>query len=170
MREPPVERAERSGERGEHAPSVPNCGTVLAVCVSQGGIPKHPVASAAISEHGVEGDKQRFKYHGGVNRAVCLFAIEDYLELEADGVRAKAPGAYGENILTRGLDYTRLRAGDRLSVGDELVIEIHDVREPCKTLRSVDARFPDLMLGRSGFVCRVITPGVARAGMEIRKT
>jgi hypothetical protein len=35
-------------------------------------------------------------------------------------------------------------------------LAIHDVREPCKTLKSVDARFPNLMLGRSGFVCRVV--------------
>jgi cyclic pyranopterin phosphate synthase len=144
-------------------------GSVLAVCVSPGGIPKHPVASARVEGTGVEGDKQRYAYHGGANRAVCLFSIEDYQKLELDGVRAQAPGAYGENLLTQGLDYEKLRAGDRLQVGDDLVLEIHDVREPCKTLRSVDARFPNLMLGRSGFVCRVLRAGVARAGMAIRK-
>lgn len=145
------------------------CGTVLAVCVSQGGIPKAPVASARVADTGVEGDKQRYAYHGGANRAVCLFSIEDYRKLELDGVRAQAPGAYGENLLTQGLDYDRLRAGDRLQVGEDVVLEIHDVREPCKTLRSLDARFPNLMLGRSGFVCKVLHAGVARAGMAIRK-
>jgi MOSC domain-containing protein YiiM len=142
-------------------------GVVLAVCVSPGGIPKHPVREARVIELGLEGDKQRFELHGGVNRAVCLFSIEDYAKLARDGVGAKAPGAYGENVLTQGLDYAHLRAGDRLQIGDGVLLEIHDVREPCKTLRSIDARFPDLLLGRSGFLCKVLRTGVLRPGMLI---
>jgi MOSC domain-containing protein YiiM len=142
---------------------------VLAVCLGPGGIPKLAVESALVGELGLAGDKHKYtKVHGGVNRAVCLFSIEDYRSLQQDGVRAEPPGAYGENLLTEHLDYTKLRPGDRLAVGDELVIEIHDVREPCGTLKSVDARFPSLMLGRSGFVCRVVTGGTVRAGMSIR--
>lgn len=144
-------------------------GLVLAVCVSPGGIPKHPVPSARVSELGLEGDKQRFAFHGGPRRAVCLFSIEDYHKLARDGVAAQAPGAYGENVLTQGLDYEELRAGDRLYMGDEVLLEIHDVREPCRTLRSIDARFPDLMLGRSGFLCQVLRGGVLRPGLEIAR-
>jgi MOSC domain-containing protein YiiM len=144
-------------------------GTVLAVCVSQGGIPKHPMDSARVSESGVEGDKQRYPFHGGPNRAVCLFSIEDYAKLARDGVEARAPGAYGENLLTQGLDYEELRAGDRLQVGDEVLLEIHDIREPCGTLKSIDARFPNLMLGRSGFLCKVLRAGELRPGDVIRK-
>jgi len=144
-------------------------GVVLAVCVSQGGIPKQRVESAIVSERGLAGDKQRFPFHGGANRAVCLFAIEDYEKLARDGVSAEPPGAYGENLLTQGLDYEALRSGDRLAVGDEVELEIHDVREPCATLRSIDRRFPNLMLGRSGFLCRVLRGGELRADMAIRK-
>lgn len=144
-------------------------GVVVAVCLGPGGIPKQPVASTVVTELGLVGDKQRYtKVHGGANRAVCLFSLEDYRSLQADGVKVEPPGAFGENLLTEGLDYTRMRPGDRLSVGEELVIEIHDVREPCGTLKSVDARFPNLMLGRSGFVCRVVTGGTVRAGMNVR--
>lgn len=144
-------------------------GTVLAVCTGPGGIPKHAVESARVAELGLEGDAHRYRYHGGPNRAVCLFSIEDYRALEKDGVHATAPGAYGENLLTEGLDYAKLGAGDRLRVGDEVVLEIHDVREPCRTLKPLDARFPTLMLGRSGFLCRVVTGGVVRPGMTIER-
>ena len=142
---------------------------MLAVCRSHGGIPKQRVESAIVSERGLAGDKQRFPFHGGPNRAVCLFAIEDYAKLARDGVVAEAPGAFGENLLTQGLDYEELRSGDRLQVGDEVLLEIHDVREPCGTLKSIDARFPNLMLGRSGFLCRVLRGGEPRAGVAIRK-
>ncbi|MCY2959109.1 MAG: MOSC domain-containing protein [Planctomycetota bacterium] len=142
-------------------------GVVLAVCLGPGGIPKTPVESAVVEELGLVGDAHRFHLHGGANRAVCLFAIEDYATLRRDGVPCADPGTFGENLLTEGLDYAALRPGDELAVGDEVRIAIHDVREPCGTLRKLDRRFPDLMLGRSGFVCRVLRGGTVRAGMTI---
>lgn len=145
-------------------------GVVLAVCIGGGGIPKHAVDAAEVTLAGLVGDKQRFPFHGGANRAVCLFSIEDYHKLARDGVACATPGTFGENVLTEGLDFAALRADDELAIGDGVLIAIHDVREPCKTLRSVDARFPNLMLGRSGFVCRVIRPGVIRPGMPIQRT
>lgn len=139
-------------------------GVVVAVCVGPGGIPKYPVPSARVEALGLEGDAHRFHLHGGANRAVCIFSVEDYASLARDGVAAEPPGAYGENLTTRGLDYARLRPGDRLRVGAEVELELFDVREPCGTLKKVDRRFPNLMVGRSGFVCRVATGGVVRPG------
>jgi MOSC domain-containing protein YiiM len=142
-------------------------GVVLAVCLGPGGIPKHPVASAFVEASGLAGDGHRFRFHGGPDRAVCLFAIEDYRTLAAEGVPCDAPGSFGENLLTAGLDYADLRPGDRLAVGEDVRLEIHDVREPCGTLKKLDARFPDLMLGRSGYLCRVVHGGVVRPGMDV---
>jgi MOSC domain-containing protein YiiM len=144
-------------------------GVVVAVCLGTGGIPKHAVESAVAVELGLVGDGHRFKFHGGAHRAVCLFALEDNATVGADGVACDEPGTFGENVLTVGIDYTQLRPGDELAIGDELVIAIHDVREPCGTLKKLDKRFPDLMLGRSGFVCSVVQGGLVRAGMAIEK-
>lgn len=143
---------------------------IVAVCVGGGGIPKHPVDSSAVGELGLEGDGHRYRGHGGANRAVCLLSVEAYESLRDDDVECDAPGTFGENVLTRGLDDASLRPGDRLRLGDEVVIEIHDVRAPCKTLKSVDARFPELMVGRSGWVCRVVETGTIRPGMTIERT
>ncbi len=144
-------------------------GVVVAICLGTGGIPKHVVESAVVEELGLVGDRHRFKFHGGAQRAVCLFAMEDYALLRRDGVPCEAPGTFGENVLTQGLDYSTLRPGDELAIGDEVVVAIHDVREPCGTLKKVDKRFPDLMLGRSGFVCSVVRGGELRVGMTIRR-
>ena len=142
-------------------------GVVLAVCLGPGGIPKFPVESAVVEELGLVGDRHRFARHGGLNRAVCLFSIEDYRTLRADGVACDEPGSFGENVLTEGIDHSTLRPGDELAIGDEVILAIHDVRAPCGTLKKADKRFPDLMLGRSGFVCRVVRGGTIRAGMAI---
>jgi MOSC domain-containing protein YiiM len=153
---------------GEVAPRA-LAGVVVAVCVGPGGIPKHAVPSAAVGVLGLAGDAHRYHKHGGANRAVCLFSVEDYASLARDGVDAHPPGAYGENLTTEGLDSHALRPGDRLRVGAEVVLELFDVREPCGTLKKVDQRFPDLMVGRSGWVCRVVTEGTVRAGDRIER-
>ncbi|MEZ6014907.1 MAG: MOSC domain-containing protein [Planctomycetota bacterium] len=142
-------------------------GVVVAVCVGPGGIPKQPVPSARVLALGLEGDAHRFRLHGGANRAVCVFSVEDYAALQRDGVDVEPPGAFGENLTTEGLDNTQLRPGMRLRVGAEVVLEIFDVREPCGTLKSIDRRFPNLMVGRSGWMCRVLTEGVVTVGDTI---
>lgn len=137
---------------------------IVALCVGEGGIPKHTVDEAHVGELGLEGDKHRFHLHGGADRAICMLSVEAYRALQEDDVDCEPPGAFGENVLTEGLDERALRPGDRLRLGDEVVVELYDVRAPCKTLKALDPRFPDLMLGRSGWVCRVITTGTLRPG------
>ena len=144
-------------------------GTILAVCIGPGGIPKQAVPEARATENGLVGDRQRYRIHGGPNRALCLFSSADYASLRRDGVPCENPGTFGENVLVEGLDFAQLNPGECLALGDEVRIELFDVREPCGTLKSVDARFPNLMLGRSGFVCRVLREGLLRPGMRVRR-
>lgn len=142
-------------------------GRVLAVCSGTGGVPNHAVECAKVKKQGLVGDRHHHARHGGRERAVCLFSIEDYRSLQRDGVVCDEPGTFGENLLVEGLDFRSLRAGDRLAVGPRVVLEIHDVREPCATLKPLDARFPELMVGRSGFVCRVVRGGELQPGQSI---
>ena len=144
--------------------------TIVAICLGEGGIPKHPVESAEVQPLGLVGDRHRFELHGGLDRAICLLSEEVYGSLREDDVDCTAPGAFGENVLARGLDDARLRPGDRLRLGPEVVIEIYDLRAPCLTLKSIDRRFPDLMLGRSGWVARVVQTGTIAPGMSISLT
>lgn len=144
-------------------------GRVVAVCLGGGGIPKAPVEGARVSKLGLVGDRHRFELHGGELRAVCLVSADDLAELEAEGVRGLQAGDFGENLLIGGLDFGQLRPGDHLGIGDEVVLELHDVRSPCHNLKPVDERLPDLMLGRSGFLARVIREGFVAADMIVRR-
>ncbi len=147
----------------------PTSAWIVAVCAGGGGIPKHELDSGDVQPLGIVGDAHGFSKHGGKNRAVCLLSTEAYASLRMDDVACTAPGTFGENVLTEGLDDATLRPGDRLRLGEEVVLEIHDVRAPCAKLKSIDRRFPDLMLGRSGWVCRVIQTGTIRPGMTIER-
>jgi MOSC domain-containing protein YiiM len=139
---------------------------LVQVNVSPGGMPKLPVPSAFVSADGVEGDRQRnLKYHGGPARAVCLYSEELYAWLREQGVPV-TNGNVGENFTTRGLDLSRLAKGDRLRVG-ACTIEITNVRVPCSQLKKWDVDLPELIVGHSGWVARVVEEGTVRPGDPI---
>jgi MOSC domain-containing protein YiiM len=134
--------------------------------VSCGGIPKRPVDSARVTRFGVEGDSQRnLKYHGGPNRAVCIYSTELYQDLRDEGIHVDK-GDLGENFTTRGLELNELEKGDRLRVGDCL-IEITDVRVPCNTLKIWNPKLPKAVVGRSGWVAKVVEEATVQAGDAI---
>ena len=142
-------------------------GELASLNISPGGMPKRPVESAAVTRDGVDGDWQRNrKYHGGPDRAVCIYSEELYAWLREQGVDVSA-GSIGENFTTRGIDLLKLGKGDRLRVGADCVIEITKVRVPCSQLKKWDADLPELIVGRSGWVAKVLVEGLVRAGDEI---
>jgi len=144
-------------------------GTLVQVSRSKGGMPKLPVKGPVnVSVDGVEGDWQKNrKYHGGPDRAICLFSEELYDALKQKGVEGLFAGAVGENFTTRGVDLQALKKGDRLEVGG-CVIQIVDVRVPCTNLKKWDEDLPGLIVGQSGWVCRVVKEGVVAEGDEVR--
>jgi len=140
--------------------------TLAQLNVSRGGVPKRPVDAARVTRFGVEGDEQRNpKFHGGPNRAVCIYSEELYAELRTEGIDV-TNGSFGENFTTRGVDLNALEKGVRLCVGDCL-IEITDVRVPCNTLKKWSAKLPKLIVGRSGWVAKVVEEGVVKPGDSI---
>jgi MOSC domain-containing protein YiiM len=64
-----------------------------------------------------------------------------------------------------------LNKGDRLRVGGCL-IELTDVRVPCSNLKKWDADLPELIVGRSGWVAKVIEEAEVKSGdsIEVVKT
>ncbi len=106
-------------------------GTITALNISPGGVPKLPVPSVEITSAGLIGDRQRnLKVHGGPDRAVCLLAQEIIDDLAAKGHPIR-PGSTGENITIAGLDWAALKPGDRLSLGRTVLLEITSYTAPC---------------------------------------
>ncbi len=106
-------------------------GHVFQLNTSRGGVPKLPVPRAVVTARGLEGDEHNDKKnHGGPDRALCLYSVENFLRLQAEGHPAY-PGSIGENVTTAGIDFSQLRPGDRLRLGDEVLIEITKYTTPC---------------------------------------
>jgi uncharacterized protein (TIGR00251 family) len=100
--------------------------------ISNGGVPKLPVAEARITTEGVAGDHQRSRlFHGGPDRAVCLFSLEVIQALQAEG-HGIQPGSSGENLTVAGLNWRDVRPGVRLRIGSSVKLEVMSYTAPCK--------------------------------------
>ncbi len=146
-------------------------GTLIQLNISPGGMPKTHIPRARVTVDGFEGDWQTNRmHHGGLNRAICLFSEELYDLLKQKRIDGLFAGAIGENFTTRGLDLQRLAKGDRLKIGgdDGCTIEITDVRVPCRNLRKWNDDLPEMIVGQSGWVCKVTHEGIAAAGDAIQ--
>lgn len=66
-------------------------------------------------------------------RQVHLIHAELFDELQRSGFRV-TPGQLGENITTFGIDLLGLPTGTRLFIGENAVIEVTGLRNPCKQI------------------------------------
>ncbi len=80
-------------------------------------------------------------------RQVHLIHAELHEELRGDGFALSA-GQMGENITTEGVDLLGLPTGTRLRLGDEAIIEITGLRNPCAQLNEIQAGLMAAVLGR----------------------
>jgi MOSC domain-containing protein YiiM len=149
-------------------------GRIFQLSVSDGGVPKLAVREASLTAEGLAGDRQRDRrFHGGPQRAVCLFSLERLLELQAEG-HPVYPGSVGENVTVAGLDWSRLAPGARLALGDEAVVEVTSYTSPC---RNIAASFSGgdfkrisqkVNPGHSRLYARVVRPGRLTVGQTVR--
>jgi MOSC domain-containing protein YiiM len=153
---------------------VTSAGRIVHINVSGGGVPKAPVEAAQVTRLGIEGDAHRDReHHGGPERALCLFALERILALQAEG-HSIAPGSIGENLTVEGLDWNAVTPGSRLLLGADVLVEVTRYTSPCGNIvpffkdgdssRVSQKRHP----GDSRVYARVLTEGMIRAGDSVR--
>jgi MOSC domain-containing protein YiiM len=110
------------------------------------------------------------KVHGGVDKAVYVYAAENYDLWRAELDKELPYGHFGENLTVTGLLEDAVHSGDVLQVGGA-VLQVTTPRLPCFKLgiKMSNQRFLRRFLesGRSGFYCRVLGEGLIEAGEEI---
>ena len=134
---------------------------------------KSPVAGR-IAARGVnlEGDDQADrKAHGGPDKSVYAYAIEDARWWEEKLGRSLQHGEFGENLTTEGIAVNDALVGERWGIGTA-VFEVSEPRIPCWRLgvrmndQGFVRRFTEAL--RPGTYLRIIVEGAVGAGDEIR--
>jgi MOSC domain-containing protein YiiM len=80
-------------------------------------------------------------------RQVHLIHTELFDELRGNGFEV-GPGDLGENISTRGLDLLNLPRGSRLRIGEQAVLVVTGLRNPCKQIERFQSGLLSAVLGR----------------------
>ena len=152
----------------------PQWGRIDRVNSSTGGVPKVEVPQGDVDASGLVGDRQRTRrHHGRPSQALSLWSTEVIRALIAEG-HPIGPGAAGENLTLSGLDWSELRPGVRIALGDDVVAELTGWAEPCTNIahcfaagsfRRID---PALHPGWSRAYAAVVAGGAMAAGDEVR--
>lgn len=109
-------------------------------------------------------------------RQVHLIHAELFDELAGKGFSV-GPGQLGENVTTRGIDLLGQSRGTRLRLGEEALIEITGLRNPCKQIdglakglmaATLDKAEDGSLIRKCGVMAVVVSGGEVRVGDAIR--
>lgn len=125
-------------------------------------IRKSPIANGLLETGGFRGDASAEPDHHTIDKALHLFADENYSVVEGRlGVALPRP-TFGENLIATGIREEQVYVGDYFEIG-EAVICVTQPTERCKTVgRSVG--IPKILkvlheLEICGFYARIVEPG-----------
>ena len=137
---------------------------VIAVCLSEKkGIQKHEVPVIdLVFDHGIAGDAHAGKWH----RQVSLLADESVDKMRAMGWQL-SPGAFAENILTRGIELRSLPIGTVLEVGEALLC-VTQIGKECHSDCAIKQTTGKCVMPTEGIFAVVLRGGQVRPGDEVK--
>ena len=138
-------------------------GEVIAVCTSPAkGTQKTDVGEGIfIEEFGIEGDAHAGKWH----RQVSLLSYDKIEEFRKKGADVEN-GAFGENLVVKGIDFGSLPVGIRLYCSD-VILEMTQIGKECHHGCAIFQKMGDCIMPREGVFARVIRGGRIKAGDEM---
>jgi len=135
-------------------------GTVRAICVSdRRGIQKHNVGIATFREnHGIVGDAHAGTWH----RQISLLSQSRIDAFNQRGAEV-APGAFGENLVVEGFDFSSLPVGTRFQCGDVL-LEMTQIGKECHSHCEIYKKMGECIMPTQGVFARVLCGGEIAVG------
>jgi MOSC domain-containing protein YiiM len=138
---------------------------IIAVCKSdKKGTKKEEVKEGLLKDDfGLVGDA-----HADccTHRQVSLLAVESIDKMRALGLELK-PGDFAENLTTEGLDLLSLPVGTRVSVGNQVVLEVTQIGKECHAGCAIYRQVGKCIMPEEGVFARVIRGGPVKAGDPI---
>ena len=138
-------------------------GKITGICISEKrGTSKHPVDEAVIREGwGIENDAHGGNWH----RQISLLSQEKVDAFRRKGAEVK-PGAFGENLIVEGIDFSSLSVGTRFQIGDVL-LELTQIGKECHQHCQIYQKMGDCIMPREGVFSQVVKGGRIRTGDEM---
>ena len=138
-------------------------GRIEAICISrEKGTVKQTVTGAELrAGHGIVGDAHAGDWH----RQVSLLPSESIAKVRAL-MPDLAAGAFAENLITSGIDLGRVQVGDKVSLGNGVLLEVTQIGKECHQGCAIRQITGDCIMPREGVFCRVLSGGRIEPGVS----
>ncbi len=139
--------------------------TIEAVCTSdkKGTVKREQERVSLKAGWGIEGDAHAGDWH----RQVSLLASES-IKLVREVLPTLKKGAFAENIITSGIALEKLGIGNRIQIGNSVVLEITQIGKECHNSGcAIKKATGDCIMPREGLFAKVIEGGSIVPGDDI---
>ena len=139
-------------------------GKIVAICISKKkGVQKKDVKQCRLIEnYGLEGDAHAGSWH----RQISLLSIEGRLVMENKGVKLNA-GDFGENVLTKGVDFANIMVGNELRLGKDALVRVTQIGKECHDRCHIYYQVGDCIMPREGIFAEVLKGGEIKIDDDI---
>ena len=138
-------------------------GKIMAICISEKrGTQKKSIKKAElIKDFGINGDAHAGKWH----RQVSLLSYETIEEFKSRGADV-IDGAFGENLVVKGIDLKDINIGDKLKCNN-VILEITQKGKECHSHREIYKKMGECIMPTNGVFAVVNNGGIIEEGDEI---
>ena len=129
------------------------------------GVRKKAVDEAVLKEnYGIESDAHASeKWH----RQISLLALESIEKMRSKGLNV-GPGDFAENITTKGIPLVSLPIGTKITIGNDIEVEVSQIGKVCHTRCAIYTQAGDCVMPREGIFAKVLRGGTIKKGDKIK--
>lgn len=120
----------------------------------------------AVENCGIKGDA----HFGFSHRQISLLSWEE-IERQNAYLKEKKiynfnlkPGDFAENLTTKGLDLSKLEVGDRMRIGEKVLLEVTQIGKECHDLCEISKKIGKCIMPKKGIFTRVLKGGRIKKG------
>ena len=135
----------------------------MALCISEKkGTEKQEIDHALfVEQYGIQGDAHAGNWH----RQVSLLSLEKIEAFRLKGVNV-AFGAFGENLVVAGIDFSSLPVGTQFKCGS-VILELTQIGKECHKHCTIFERTGDCIMPREGVFAKVLHGGTIKKGDDL---
>lgn len=101
------------------------------------------------------------------HRQVSLLPTESINKMRSLGFDV-GPGDFAENLTTQGLELASLPLGTRISIGEDVELEITQIGKECHSGCAIYRQIGKCIMPKEGIFAQVIRGGFVKAGDQMR--
>jgi MOSC domain-containing protein YiiM len=115
-----------------------------------------------VENHGIKNDAHAGDWH----RQLSFLSAESIEKVSTESFKLNF-GDFAENIATIGIDWKCQPIGQRVSLGQEALVEITQIGKECHKKCAIYYRTGDCIMPKEGVFAKILTGGIIRVGDDI---